>query len=218
MKFNLSLTRQTAVAWLRARRFSLIIGGSLFVVALFLGFAVLLFGVYVRQWDGPVTRVVAGALRLPAARVGNSSVRYTDYLVHLDAQRRFLSGPAARALGLPDTLNSTEKTKALDRAIRIVAVDQLAAEKKFTLTPLDVEREYSQLVERAGTSTTPEEIRQYLQDNFGWDEQNFKQYLMRPALTEDALRQMATNAGGDVKTFEKDLQTRLDGAKRLLRL
>jgi hypothetical protein len=111
----------------------------------------------------------------------------------VDAQRAFLSGPMAADSGVVRDITDTERQEALDRAIRIEAVAGLAEEADVAVTSLDVDRAYDDLVSRAGTSTSPEEIQAFLKAQFGWDEAEYKQYLLKPAFTEEILR----TKGGD---------------------
>jgi len=139
---------------------------------------------------------------LPAARVGSQTVTYSEYLKHVEAQRAFTEGPAAQAQGVTSTFGDPERSAALERAIRIAAIDDMAAKAGLQVTPLDVDRAYLGLVERADTSTSPQEIHDFLHDQFGMDEAAFKQMVVRPALIEDTLRQQRAQATGVDTTFD----------------
>jgi hypothetical protein len=165
--------------------------------------------VYLWKSESPTVRTVGGWL--PAAKVEGRTISYGTYLEHVDAQRAFLSGPMATDSGVVRDITDTERKEALDRAIRIEAVAGLAEEANVVVTPLDVDRAYDDLVSRAGTSTSPEEIQAFLKAQFGWDEAEYKEYLLKPAFTEEILR----TKGGDA--FDAALQARIDGAKRYLR-
>ena len=164
---------------------------------------------FVTPSDAPYLRRTVRILPIPAARVGSRFVLYREYLAHLDAAERFLSGPAARAQGLPATVTADIRLRVLDQTLRIAAVEELSRAAGLVVTPLDVDRTYEDLVARAGTSTTPEEIRQFLDVQFGWDEASFKRYVVRPALLEDALRQKKARETQDPQAFDRDLETRL---------
>ncbi len=155
-----------------------------------------------------LARQVVTALPVPAARVGSRFVLYRDYLAQLDAAQRFLSGPTARAQGLPTELTPEMRSKVLDQAVRIAAVEELAAQAQIVITPLDVDRAFDELIAHAGTSTTPEEIHQFLQSEFGWDEVHFKKFVVRPALMEEALKQKKSADPQDA-TFDRELSARL---------
>lgn len=167
--------------------------------------------VYVWKSERPMVRGVASTLRLPAAKVEDRSVLYSVYLTHVDAQRAFLKGPMAVDAGEVREITDAERSAALERAIRIEAVEGLAAESGLEVTPLDVDRAYDELVARAGTSTSPEEVQTFLKAQFGWEEAEYKKYLLRPAYLEEIMRVR------DGATFETALQARITGAKRYLR-
>lgn len=183
--------------------------GAVFLVGFALAGAGLASSVYVFQNEDAVTRSLAGWLRLPAARVGSRVVTYDDYLAHLGSLRLFLEGPLAAAQGLGGPVGPAEKASALDRAIRIVAIDEMAVDAALSATPLDVERAYDGLVAQAGTSTTPGELQDFLRDQFGWNEAEFKRYVIRPALLEDALRAKRTRETSDETSFDRELEERM---------
>lgn len=167
------------------------------------------YGIYRGQSESGFARAVASALRLPAAKVGNQTILYSDYIAHVDAQRVYLSGPDAMAQGLSPEITSAERNAALDRSIRSAAVEEMAAERDLVFTQLDVERAYDELVARAGTSTSREEIQNFLRDQFGWTEDTFKRYVIRPALIEDTLRQKRYQETNDPEIFDRELDERL---------
>ncbi len=167
------------------------------------------YGFYERGWDTPALRATALALHVPVARVGSYTIPYQSYRIHLDAEARFLAGPIAQAQGLSPIVTSEVRTRALERAMRIAAVDEMAAEQKIVVTPLDIERVFDGLVAQAASSTTPVEMHAFLQEAFGWTEADFKQQVLRPAMLEDVLRNKKFQATKDEGAFEKELQERL---------
>lgn len=168
----------------------------------------LLSGVYLLRSEQPLVRMMGGWL--PVASVSGNTVSYGDYLTHVDAQRVFLTGPLAQDSGAVREITDSERREAYERAIRIRAVEGLAEEADVEVTPLDVDRAYQDLVARAGSSTTKEEIQTFLKAQFGWDESEYKANLLRPAFTEEILR----TKGGE--EFDRLLQARIDGASRYL--
>ena len=189
-------------------RVKLVIGSAAVLVLAALS-AGLYVSVYYWKSEHPFIRFVASSF--PAAKVDGRIISYGTYLEHVDAQRAFLSGPMSADTGVVRDVTDVERKQALERAIRIEAVAVLAAEADVQVTPLDVDRAYDGLVAQAGTSTSAEEIQAFLKAQFGWDEAEYKKYLLQPAFTEEILR----SKGGD--TFDTALQARIDGAKRYLR-
>jgi hypothetical protein len=169
-----------------------------------------MYEVYVKQAESPSVRRMASALHLPAARVGKAFVGYTDYLTQLDAVSRYLSGPGAQAYGLSSEVTPVVRTSALDRAIRISAVEQLAEQRSIAVTSDDVEHAYDYVRQPpSGATTTREEFASYLQTVIGWEEQDFKQYVIRPALLEDLLKKKVFDETASSTQFDSEFADRL---------
>ncbi len=167
--------------------------------------------VYQNQNEHPIVVNVADTLNLPVAKVGNQRVEYADYLTHLNAQRVFLKGPTAIAQGVSRDITTEDRVQAYERAIRIAAVDQMAEEAGIVVTSLDIDRTYEELVAQTGTSTSPGEIEQFLQDEFGWGIPQFKQLVVRPALLEDTLKQRRLTETQDPLAFDTELAAKISG-------
>lgn len=189
------------------RRVVLIGASVLILITVLIG--TFLTSVYIAKSESPIIAKLAAWTSLPAARVGKMSVPYSEYLKHVEAQRVFLSGPAAAAEGSTGEITDRERAMALDRAIRIAVIEEAADKAKIVVTPLDVERAYDGLVARAGTSTSPGELQAFLRDQFGWDEPDFKQEVVRPALIEDTLRNRNLLETKDAAAFDAQLEDRL---------
>jgi hypothetical protein len=193
---------------LKMNRRSVLVGVGFLTLIVVAAFA-LMGSVYIAHSEDALTVSLARWMRLPVARVGTKSVLYDDYLAHLGSLRTFMSGPAAAAQGLSGPVGPKEEQSALDRAIRLTAIEDMAASANLTATDLDVERGYAGLLAQAGTSTTPGEIQDLLRDQFGWSEENFKEFVIRPALMEDALRAKRTRETGDETSFDTEMEERL---------
>ncbi|HEU0051067.1 MAG TPA: hypothetical protein VFQ60_03355 [Patescibacteria group bacterium] len=204
------------VSWSKRRMWATgIISGLLFLLAGTV--ATFEFGVLWSQWDFPAARFMAMVLRIPAAHVGAETVSYASYTKQLDAERKFLAGPAARAQGLPDILTAEFRRQTLLRTIRVAAVEQIAREQKLMVTPLDVDRSYGIILDRAGTSTTPAEFASFLEDEFGLNVDDFKTYVVRPALIEDTLKVQMQKNTNDPNAFDNLLNDRMKEAVTPLR-
>lgn len=186
-----------------------ILGGLSLIAVAAIGIGALSYACLGREWDSAWSRRISSILPIPAARVGNRWISYRDYLRQLDATRLFLSGPVARSQNFPEQLTPDIRHKVLLQTMRIEAVEELAEGQGIVLTPLDIEREYRALIARAGTSTTPEEVRVFLRDQFGWDEADFKTHIVRPAMLEAALRESSIQRGETEDVFESMILDRL---------
>lgn len=172
----------------------------------------LFFGTYVAQWDGPGFRKVVAVVPVPAARIGTSWVLYHDYLEHLDAERKFLQSPGGQVDGMPKLTDKEMRRDALERAIRIRAIEIFAAQRDIVVTPLDVSRAYDSLRIQNGTSTTPAEFHEVLNEQFGWNEQEFKSYFIRPSMLEDGLIKKAAEGTEDATIFTRELEARVNAS------
>lgn len=195
------------------------IGISAAVLVFLLGGAsVFSYGVLLKQWDGPMVRFLSQVTRFPAARVGSRSLSYQEYLKHADALKRFLSGPAAKALGVPLSDESSMRKQALDRMIRIVVIEDIAIEEKLNVTSAQIDEALKNVTDRMLSPTTTEaEIEAFSRSQFGWDVKDLKTFVIRPALLEDGLRQKYASGKKD---FDASLDQRMNGSeiRRYLRL
>ncbi len=141
----------------------------------------------VRQSEARWISRLAHRLPFPAARVGSRWVSYAQYLDHVDAERRFLKSQAGQAPNVPRLTEAQIKVNAFEQVIRSAAVEEFADQEHIVLTPLDIDRVYGTFRQQTGTSTTPAEFRDILQKQFGWSEEEFKRFNVRPILLEDEL-------------------------------
>ena len=184
-----------------------VVGG---LVAIALAVAVILWGFWYRQWEGGFAERFARITHLPAARIDGMFVPYADYLTHLKAERAFLAGSVAKAQGLGDESPTAIKTLALNRAIRTQEVQLMAKQEGVVVTPLDAERMFQDLVARSASTTQPGEIASFLRENFGWDESDFKTYVLQPAMTEDAINKKYDTQGKAANSFTMQLNARVE--------
>lgn len=178
---------------------------------------IMVLGVRAYQWRSPAPRFVMSALRLPAAKVGKDAVSYETYMQQLGSVERFLRGPAGREKNLPTVISSDMKKSILDHAIRIAAIEQLAIDQDVIVTPVDMARAFDALIDRAGTSTTPGEIKQVMQDEFGWEEKDFKLFVIRPAMLEELLQKKMERDTGNKDAFAEEIQKRMQAAVSYLK-
>lgn len=188
-------------------------GAAIAAAAVFLlgGVSAVWYGVYKTHGELAVVRQLPFVGLLPVARVGGKTVSFHDYAIQIDAAKTFLSGSEARAQGLSPEITQEIRQLSYERAIRIVAVEVLAERDELVVTPLDIDRAYDTLISYAGTSTTKEEIEGFLRNQFGWDVPSFKNYIVRPALIEDLLKQRRVATTQNVQAFEQELQAFLKG-------
>ncbi len=189
-----------------------IILGVLVVLALSLmATTVAAYAVYFRHSESPAVRSISRVLGFPAARVGDVRVPYAEFVTQMEAVRVFVNGPAAASVGIEATVTPEVKAQALERLVRIAAVEKFAAERDIVVTPIDVDRAFESVREGMGASSTQADVESYLGQAFGWGVREFKQYVVRPALLEDLLKKKAFDATKDAEAFEKELEVYLAG-------
>lgn len=171
---------------------------------------------YWHPQDRPWVRKLVTRVPVPVASVEGQYVRYADYLAQQDATRVFLHSPVNAGQPVPKDLDAAGNQTILDQLIRAAAVRSMAQSAHIELTSDDVNKSYDALIARAGTSTDPGEIKTYLHDAFGWDEDTFKRRVIAPATLETAVRQEVYK--NDDAAFEKALEEKLKKVMKLIRI
>ena len=157
----------------------------LLVLALLGGAVYLGVQIYVNRSDSPVIRKITEVLPIPAARLGSHVVLYRDFTESRDTLRRFLDSPAAKEEGLNVQYDASLEQNALEKLLVQQALEEIAAQNKVTVTDDELRQYYSEVL--AATSSTTANPSQYLLDNFGWNEEDFRQNVLRPALLEQKI-------------------------------
>lgn len=163
-------------------------------------------GVYRNGSEQSIVRGLASGLRLPVAKVDGVYVAYGDYIRHVDAQKAYFSSEAAQSIGVAREITDEERAVALERAIRMTAVNSFAKKMGIEVTPLDVERAYDNVVAQASTSSEPGDFENVLSDVLGMTSDEFKRLVVKPALQEDALKQRRLTETQDPLAFDNELQ------------
>ena len=181
-----------------------VMASMLVVTVAVLGAGTLAYTVYGKHVEGPLMHTIGGWL--PAATVGSATISYGEYLDHSAAAGRFIKAQAPLT-GTPSVMTDEDRKSTLDRAVRIAAVKELSDGKKVAVTSLDINRAYDQTILQTGTSTTPEEFKQYLAQVYGWTEDDFKHFILGPALLEDEVKRAYLHDNKTDDDFNKDLET-----------
>lgn len=191
---------------------AVLIGSAvLAVVILVFGVGGVLLGreILINHADTPLIRNVARVTHFPIARVGSRLITYPEFLAQTDAQRTYLKGKEAAALGMSGAPTLEMQQSVYDQLIRVAAIEDLAKKYDFQVTPLDVDRSYDDLINQVGTSTSPGEVQNYLKENFGWSDKEFKEYIIRPALLKTGLAEKRKKDTGKDDAFDTELEARV---------
>ncbi len=184
----------------------LIIALALLLVSILTaGTGLVMYGIYTKQNQGSVSRVVAKVFALPAASVEGRKVSYTRYLLTKDAVTKFINSDAGKDVGatMPPELELNKNI--LEQLIRQKMVEKIASENSISVTDEEIGQIFSEVAAQAASSTDSD-INTYLKDNYGWNEQSFKEYVLRPALLEQKVAQ-AVGSETDPYALENNLIT-----------
>lgn len=165
----------------------------------------MLYGVYFKvNASGPV-RVMARVLNLPAARVGSQTVSYDRFLMTRDAVVMFINSEAGQEVGAYMPSEKELNDNILERLIRQAMIADLSGQKNIFVKNEQVDLVFEDVKSAAASSTTPD-VGEYLWKNYGWQEADFKEGVLRPGLLEQALATaMSQESGGNQYALEQAL-------------
>lgn len=192
------------------RRTILIVGVSVVVVLIaVLGTSVAVSSaVFASRSDSGLIRSLSSILPIPAAKVGSRTILYREFLKARDTLKVFIASDAAKEQGLNVPFDEALEKNAYDKLIREAAVEEMAAEKGIEVTEEELRAFFTDVL-AAASSTTPD-VGVYLLENFGWNEEDFRQNVLKPSLLEQRVgSKLAEEAEGDMTAFAAWLEERL---------
>ncbi|MBU2566066.1 SurA N-terminal domain-containing protein [Patescibacteria group bacterium] len=181
------------------------IGAFLIILVLV---ATSMYGIYFKTKEDSTTRFVANVLSLPAARVGSKRISYSRFLKTRDAVRSYLNSPAGKAdISVMPTAQELDNS-IIENLIQQEMVKEVAEDLDVTVSDDDIRAIFADVISAAASSTTPD-VAQYLYENYGWNEEDFRQEVLRPALlAQNVAIKMANEAQGDETALDNYLQIR----------
>ncbi len=194
-----------------------ILAGILIVVALGGAATGVAWAMYVNHSEGPVVRSVAGALPIPAGKVGEHTILYRDYLDAVDTMRVFLASDAAKEQGIDLTVDEELLENVYERLLNEAALEDVANEQGVTVTDAELLTFFSEV--HAVASSTTSDIGTYLLETYGWNEEEFREKILRPALLEQKFAVQLSESGGtgdEIVTYVAARMAR-DDVKRYMR-
>ncbi len=165
-----------------------IIASLVLLTSLILTVGLTIYGIYIDQNDGSMSRFVAKAFSLPAASVEGRKVTYERFLNTRDAVRRFINSEAGQEVGAAMPPDNQLNQNILEQLIRQKMVAVIADEKQISVSDEELDEVFNEVAAQAASSTESD-INTYLRDNYGWNRQNFREYVLQPALLEQKLAQ-----------------------------
>ncbi|MEO5927958.1 MAG: SurA N-terminal domain-containing protein [Patescibacteria group bacterium] len=179
------------------------------LLALIGGTAFLGWNIFVKRSDGPVIRKITNILPIPAARLGSRVVLYRDFVHARDTLKKFLASPAAKEEKLDVPFDASLEQNTLEKLLVQEALEEIAEQQKVTVTDDELRQYYSEVL--SATSSTDRDPSQYLLENFGWDEEDFRQNVLRPALLEQKLTAAMTGENAaDADALNRAVAARME--------
>ncbi|MBU1032923.1 MAG: SurA N-terminal domain-containing protein [Patescibacteria group bacterium] len=184
--------------------------GVLLVVLILVGVAASFsWAVFVKRSDSQVVRSISNILPVPAAKLGDESILYSEFLKTRDTLAIFLESEAANEQQLAEEMNVDLEKNVLEKLLNEAALDELAEEKGIEVSEEDLRSFFADVVTAAST-TTPD-VGLYLLESFGWSEEDFRQNVLRPAILEQQLSiALAGESQGDPNALGAYLIERLE--------
>jgi foldase protein PrsA len=181
------------------------------VLTVGIGLAVLITGIYKWNWQGPAADLAARSLPLPAAKVNDRTILLSEYQDDVKTLGQFYVKAVEFGFQQEGQAPSSEEIKknALDRLIRNELLQAEADSRNLTVTPAEVDAEFSKLT--SGGST--DDIAKQISDLYGWSVERFKQKVLEPYVIEQKLGQALAkdeSFNGETKTRAEQIKAELD--------
>lgn len=167
------------------KKFFVILGVLTAALLILGGVAAVGSAVFIAHSDHAVIRQMSGILPIPAARLGQKTVLYRNFLAERDTMRFFLNSEAAKEQGVDTSFDAQAEENLLEKMLQDAALEELAEQKNITVTDEELRAYFADVV--AAAASTTGDIGSYLLKNFGWSEEDFRQQVLRPAILEDRL-------------------------------
>ena len=157
-------------------------------------------GIYTYAWDDNYAHGFTKLVPVPAAIVGNRLVTIAEY----DARLGSFEKASSRAASVE------EKHNILNDLVSEKVIQDLADSKGIRVKRQDVDKYYSYTLSSLNINSV--EARQEIEKNFGWSEEQFRQYLIVPAVYEHLLRADFFRSQQNAPAFKKanDLEKLFD--------
>ncbi|MFA5935733.1 MAG: SurA N-terminal domain-containing protein [Patescibacteria group bacterium] len=182
---------------------------SVSVVLVLLGSTALVgWQMFMKRSDSGIARAAANALPIPAAKLASRPVLYRDFVKSRDTLKKFLASPAAQEQGMNVPFNAELEKNALEKLLVQKALEELAEQRNVTVTEEELRQYYSEVL--SATSSTTPDVGTYLLDTFGWNEEDFRQNVLKPALLEQRLSLiLSQEQSGDPEALNRYIDERL---------
>jgi hypothetical protein len=142
------------------------------------------------------------------AKIGNRTVSYAQFLDARDTLKVYFASSAAIQAGMTGPITTEIEKNAFDRIVRETEDQELAGQRHVSVTEDDVKKSFDELI--ASTSSTVPDVDKYLKETFNWNQSQFKDKVVRPAMLEQAIAtSFSTSTDEQSALYEAYLTQRL---------
>lgn len=131
-----------------------------------------------RLSERPAVLALARIMNLSAARVNQTKISYTRYIEDIQVLQTFY---AAQGDAVPSFAKEDISSQVLSRLIINALIDDLAKQLNVAVNDSEVAQGLANLV---GPFASEEQIKQELQDRYGWSKEDYISKVVRPLLLE----------------------------------
>jgi len=167
------------------KKIYLLLSAALLVIVLVGGVVAAGAAMYVGRSDGPIVHAIIRTVPVPAARVGEHTILYSEYLEELDTMRTFLASEAAKEQGIEISFDATLEENIYEKLVNAAALEDVAQRYEISVTDVELLGFFDEVAQAA--SSTQTDIGTYLLETYGWNEEEFRQNVLRPALLEQKI-------------------------------
>ncbi|MCR4278692.1 MAG: SurA N-terminal domain-containing protein [bacterium] len=199
------------------KKINIIVSAVVVFVLLFGGVTGVAWAVYMRHSDVGIIRAISKTIPIPAAKVGDRTITYQDYLDSRDTIKIFLASDTAEEQGIVVPFDTELEKNILEKLVNEEALYDVSEGRGIEVSDSELQDFFNEVTDAA--STTSPNIGEYLMQTYGWDEETFRQKILRPALFEEKLTASLTEEGQPDGSLAFRIQERLDrdDVKRYLR-
>lgn len=140
--------------------------------------------VYAFALTNPLVERIVSVVPFPAALVSGRPIRLSDFLFEYKSMRQYTSQNATRALVEEDY--AVLRKNVLDALVRRVIVNRIALDEGVYLTKEAVAGIEESM---ATVGNSPEQLGEDIEKLFGWDIEQFRDHIVRPAALEKMLNE-----------------------------
>ena len=171
-----------------------------FLLAVLVFLIVFGIGLYKFNWQSEFVFKVYKVVPYPIAVVDYKLLSFSNFLKDVDTLTHFYGKQQELSNGQLVVPSQEEiKKNVLDKVIREKLVEKIAKRYNVSVNQEEIDQELDKIIDQAGSE---EEVSKTLQEFYGWDEEKFKDKVLRPFLFEQKV-QMAISMDEELNITAK---------------